>query len=361
MPIYEYQCQKCHHHLEALQKFSDKPLRECPECGKHTLLRLMSAPMFRLAGSGWYETDFKSDKENKRNLAGKDDGPPAESRRPRPPPKGDKPTRPTRKSSRRPSLQRRRQSTAARKPAAKPVARAKPAAKKVRTEKGRPQALNRAGQVARAGVNRVADPTSTDRATTSTTQSGNGKGGRRSFARRLRNHLIAGLLIWIPVMVTVWVIRFLSRILDQSLVLLPPPWRPEALVGQYIPGVGIILSFLLLVLTGIVVRNLFGGQIVAGFENLVRRIPVIGAVYGGAKTFSETVLTDKGKSFKQVVMVEFPRKGLFSVGFITSEEHGRGPGQDRAGRGLRLRADHAEPDHGLPRPRRPATRSSAWT
>ena len=81
MPIYEYQCQKCHHHLEALQKFSDKPLRECPECGKHTLLRLMSAPMFRLAGSGWYETDFKSDKENKRNLAGKDEGPPAESAR----------------------------------------------------------------------------------------------------------------------------------------------------------------------------------------------------------------------------------------------------------------------------------------
>jgi uncharacterized membrane protein len=69
-----------------------------------------------------------------------------------------------------------------------------------------------------------------------------------------------------------------------------------------------------------VVRNLFGGQMVEGFENLVRRIPVIGAVYGGAKTFSETVLTDKGKSFKQVVMVEFPRKGIFSVGFITSEE-----------------------------------------
>ena len=70
MPIYEYQCAKCGHHLEALQKISDKPLRECPECGKHTLKRLMSAPMFRLAGSGWYETDFKSDKEQKRNLVG---------------------------------------------------------------------------------------------------------------------------------------------------------------------------------------------------------------------------------------------------------------------------------------------------
>lgn len=149
---------------------------------------------------------------------------------------------------------------------------------------------------------------------------GSGKGGSRGFARRLRNYLIAGLLIWIPVMVTVWVIRFLSGILDQSLVLVPPPWRPEALVGQYVPGVGIILSFVLLLVTGVVVRNLFGGQMVEGFENLVRRIPVIGAVYGGAKTFSETVLTDKGKSFKQVVMVEFPRKGIFSVGFITSEE-----------------------------------------
>ena len=144
--------------------------------------------------------------------------------------------------------------------------------------------------------------------------------GRRHPARQLRNYLIAGLLIWIPVMVTVWVIKFLSGILDQSLVLLPPSWRPEALVGQYVPGVGVVLSFVLLVVTGLVVRNLFGGQIVEGFENLVRRIPVIGAVYGGAKTFSETVLTDKGKSFKQVVMVEFPRRGIFSVGFITSEE-----------------------------------------
>jgi len=144
-------------------------------------------------------------------------------------------------------------------------------------------------------------------------------GKPHSRARALRNYLIAGLLIWIPVMVTVWVIRFLSGILDQSLLLLPPSWRPEALFGTYIPGVGVILSFLLLVVTGVVVRNLFGGQIVAGFENLVRRIPVIGAVYGGAKTFSETVLTDKGTSFKQVIMVEFPRPGAWSLGFLMAE------------------------------------------
>jgi len=143
---------------------------------------------------------------------------------------------------------------------------------------------------------------------------------KRSRAKALRNYLVGGLLIWIPIMVTVWVVRFLSGILDQSLVLLPPPWRPEALFGTYVPGLGIILSLLILFLTGVVMKNLFGGQMVAGIESLVRRIPVVGAVYSGAKTFSETVLTDKGKSFKQVVIVEFPRKGVYSLGFITSQE-----------------------------------------
>jgi len=138
MPIYEYQCQKCHHHLEALQKFSDKPLRECPECGKHTLLRLMSAPMFRLAGSGWYETDFKSDKEGKRNLAGKDDAPPAETAstavasdktekkaESKPEPKPEQKPEP------------KRESVSTRKSVAvkKPVARPKPAAKKPASKK----------------------------------------------------------------------------------------------------------------------------------------------------------------------------------------------------------------------------------
>ena len=139
-------------------------------------------------------------------------------------------------------------------------------------------------------------------------------------ARRLRNYLIAGLLIWLPIMITVWVVRFLSGILDQSLVLIPPPWRPEALFGRYIPGLGTILSLLLLLVTGVLVKNLFGRQMVQGLENLIRRIPVIGPVYGGAKTFSETVLADKGRSFKQVVLVRFPHPGVYSIGFITSEE-----------------------------------------
>lgn len=143
--------------------------------------------------------------------------------------------------------------------------------------------------------------------------------GPRHPARMFRNYLIGGLLVWIPIVVTVWVVRFLSGLLDNSLLLIPPSWRPEAIFGHYIPGVGIVLSLLVLFLTGLVVRNLFGHRIVMGIESLVRRIPVVGAVYGGAKTFSETVLTNKGTSFKQVLIVEFPRKGAWSVGFLTAE------------------------------------------
>jgi putative FmdB family regulatory protein len=72
MPFYEYQCQACGAHHEAMQKISDPPLKKCPECGKSRLQKLISAPVFRLKGGGWYETDFKSDKETKRNLAGED-------------------------------------------------------------------------------------------------------------------------------------------------------------------------------------------------------------------------------------------------------------------------------------------------
>jgi putative FmdB family regulatory protein len=138
MPIYEYQCQKCHHHLEALQKFSDKPLRECPECGKHTLLRLMSAPMFRLAGSGWYETDFKSEKESKRNLAGKDDGPPAETASTAvASDKAEKKAESKPEAKPEPKPEPKRESVSTRKSVAvkKPVARPKPAAKKPASKK----------------------------------------------------------------------------------------------------------------------------------------------------------------------------------------------------------------------------------
>ena len=127
MPIYEYQCDKCGHHLEALQKISDKPLRECPECGKHSLKRLMSAPLFRLAGSGWYETDFKSDKESKRNLVEKGDPEPTKAETKTEAPADTKTeAKPATKPAAAPAESRSR--TVVPKPAAKTAARAKPKA-----------------------------------------------------------------------------------------------------------------------------------------------------------------------------------------------------------------------------------------
>jgi putative FmdB family regulatory protein len=123
MPIYEYQCDECGHHLEALQKISDKPLRECPECGRHTLKRLMSAPLFRLAGSGWYETDFKSDKEQKRNLLEKGEKEPAKAED-----KSESRAAKTEKVDAKPAASEAKSRTMAAKPVKAP-ARKKPAAK----------------------------------------------------------------------------------------------------------------------------------------------------------------------------------------------------------------------------------------
>jgi len=126
MPIYEYECQKCGHTLEALQKFSDKPLRECPECGRHQLKRLVSAPLFRLAGSGWYETDFKSDKERKRNILEKGDKEPAAASDD----KGAKPPKPPTTEKTADTAAPAKSRTMAAKPAKAAVRKAKVAAKK---------------------------------------------------------------------------------------------------------------------------------------------------------------------------------------------------------------------------------------
>jgi len=122
MPFYEYQCSACGHHHEELQKVSDRPLRKCPACGRPALKRLVSAPVFRLKGGGWYETDFKSDAESKRNLAG-DKEPPAEK------PKDDKPkdAKPDAKPAEKKA-----------EPASRPVAAKKPKAARPKAVRRRP-------------------------------------------------------------------------------------------------------------------------------------------------------------------------------------------------------------------------------
>jgi len=136
--------------------------------------------------------------------------------------------------------------------------------------------------------------------------------------KRFRRYLVAGLLVWIPIYVTVAVVQFVTRQLDRSLVLLPRQYRPEELLGIAIPGFGIILTLLLLLVTGLLAANIVGRSLVANWESLLRRIPFVRAVYSATKSFAEIVLSDSEQSFKKVLLIEYPRKGVYSLAFLTA-------------------------------------------
>jgi uncharacterized membrane protein len=135
----------------------------------------------------------------------------------------------------------------------------------------------------------------------------------------LRRYLVAGVLVWLPILATVWVVSTLLRIMDFTLVWLPPAYRPQALLGFSIPGVGFVLALIVLLLTGLLVTNLIGRRLVVWGEELLNRIPLVRTVYGGVKSFAESVLS-QSNSFRRVVMVEYPRAGAWSLGFLTADD-----------------------------------------
>lgn len=138
---------------------------------------------------------------------------------------------------------------------------------------------------------------------------------RLAFLRRI---VIAGLIVWLPILATVIVVRFLLRLVDQTLLLLPAAYRPDALLGVRIPGLGGLLALLILLVTGLLVTNFIGRALVDFWEDLLGRIPFVRAVYGGVKSFSETILSTNGESFKKALLVQYPREGVWSVGFQTA-------------------------------------------
>jgi uncharacterized membrane protein len=142
------------------------------------------------------------------------------------------------------------------------------------------------------------------------------EGARRGSLRR---YLIAGVLFWLPVLATVWVLTFIIELMDRTLLLLPAAVQPENLFGFQIPGLGIVFAFLVLLATGLAVTNLVGRQVVTWWEDLMQRIPLVRSVYGGVRSFADTVLNKQGSSFRQVVMIEYPRKEMWSIGFITAD------------------------------------------
>lgn len=136
---------------------------------------------------------------------------------------------------------------------------------------------------------------------------------------RLRRYLVAGLLVWLPVGATILVFRLLLDVTNRVLFLLPARYRPEELLGFNIPGLGAILAVIILLGTGIFGANLVGKRLVALYERMLSRIPVVRSIYGAVKNFAEVIFSESGSSFKQVLLIEYPRAGLYSLAFQTSD------------------------------------------
>ena len=142
----------------------------------------------------------------------------------------------------------------------------------------------------------------------------------------LRRYLIAGLLIWLPLGVTLLVFRVLVGLVEQLIDVVPAQYHPEALLGVEIPYLNVMLTLfamiLVMILTGLVVTNLFGRKLVSIWESLLGRIPVVRSIYQSAKQVVETVFSSTGKSFRKVLLIEYPRKGLYTLAFQTGSSAG---------------------------------------
>lgn len=136
---------------------------------------------------------------------------------------------------------------------------------------------------------------------------------------RIRRYFVSGLLVWLPILVTFFVIKFLVDLLSKSLLLFPANVQPDKLIGYHIPGVGVVLTLLVIFFTGLFVANFIGRRLVAFGDNLMSRIPLVRSVYTGVKQVTETLFTPGGQSFRKVLLVEFPCAGVWSIAFQTGE------------------------------------------
>ena len=140
--------------------------------------------------------------------------------------------------------------------------------------------------------------------------------------KRLRRYLVAGLLVWLPLGITYLLLRFLIGLMDRSLKYVPERFLPEAWLGISIPGLGVILTIIVLLVTGVLAANFVGRSVVGGWESLMERIPIVRSIYSAAKNFAEIVFSDSGSAFSKVLLVEYPRKGLYTLTFQTASDVG---------------------------------------
>ncbi len=134
----------------------------------------------------------------------------------------------------------------------------------------------------------------------------------------LKRYFITGLLIWVPLGITIWVVSALMGAMDQTLLLLPQRWRPEVWLGMNIPGLGVILTGVVIVVTGLFAANLIGQRLVLFWEALLHRIPVVKSIYGSVKQVSDSLLSGSGMAFKKVLLVRYPHPQAWSLAFQTN-------------------------------------------
>ncbi|MFZ1181667.1 MAG: DUF502 domain-containing protein [Herbaspirillum sp.] len=133
----------------------------------------------------------------------------------------------------------------------------------------------------------------------------------------MRKYFITGLLILVPLAITLWVLGLIIGTMDQSLLLLPERWRPEALVGFHIPGLGTILTLLVIFITGLATHNFIGRRVVTMWEGILTRIPVVKSIYSSVKQVVDTLFSSSGNAFRKAVLVQYPRRGAWTIAFLT--------------------------------------------
>ena len=138
----------------------------------------------------------------------------------------------------------------------------------------------------------------------------------------IRKYFVTGLLVLIPLSITAWLLMLVVDTMDKTLLLLPPSWRPDSLVGFHIPGSGVILTLCVILLTGLLVRNYIGTYLHALWEKLLRRIPIVNSLYFSVKQVSDTLFSPSGNAFRQAVLVQYPREGLWTIAFLTGAPGG---------------------------------------
>jgi len=138
----------------------------------------------------------------------------------------------------------------------------------------------------------------------------------------VKKYLITGLLIWVPIVITVWVLSFLVGTLDQTLLLLPEAWQPRTWIGFHIPGLGVLMTLAVVFATGVLAANIIGQRLVSYWEGLLARIPFVKSLYSSVKQVSDTLFSSSGLAFRKALLVQYPRHGSWTIAFLTGQPGG---------------------------------------